>query len=240
MTDADEPTSDASTAEISTARTALTRLQDKGSDDRDALYRLLDEIHIGHFAILASHGPVVLPTMVARDGDWILTHGSTGSVWMRLLASGAATSLAVSAYDGIVVARSAFESSMLYRSCVLFGSCEVVDAPEDKLHALDVMTDAVLPGRSSEIRRPLTKELAATLVLRMPIQQWSLKISQKWPDDPEDDIAGDAWAGVIGARTSYDQPRPAPNLRDDIALPSSVQQVAMNSVTSSWDGSLLR
>lgn len=203
-------------------RTEITRLPEKASTDRRALDALLDASRVGHFALTAEHGPVVIPTAVARDGDRVLAHGSTGSRWMRLLADGAPTCLAVTAVDGLVVARSAFESSMHYRSAVLFGSCtRVPDA--DKAAALDVITEHLIPGRVGELRRPTTKELGATLVLALPIEEWSLKASAKWPEDLDDDIAGDAWAGVVPVVTGFGDARPAPDLRAGIPLPASVR-----------------
>lgn len=204
------------------ARTELTRLREKGSTDRRALDALLDTVHVGHFALVdADANPRVLPTAVVRDGDTVLAHGSTGSPWLRRLAEGVPTCLAVTAADGLVVARSAFESSIHYRSAVLYGSCTALDAAA-KSRALDLVTEALLPGRAAEIRRPHDRELAATLVLALPIEQWSLKISAGWPDDPDDDVAGDAWAGVVPIVTTYGAPRAAPDLRAGIAVPSSV------------------
>jgi nitroimidazol reductase NimA-like FMN-containing flavoprotein (pyridoxamine 5'-phosphate oxidase superfamily) len=206
------------------ATTRITRIPEKASFERRELDRLLDTVHIGHFALVDDGQPVVLPTAVVRDGDQILIHGSTGSPWMRLLAAGAPTSLAVTAFDGLVIARSAFESSMLYRSAVLFGTCTPV-ALEHKRAALDVITEALLPGRIAEVREPTAKELAATLVLALPIEQWSLKISADWPDDPASDVAGDAWAGVVPARISYGEPVPAPDLRPGIPMAASVRRL---------------
>ena len=158
----------------------------------------------------------MIPTAIVRDGDRVLAHGSTGSRWMRALAAGAPTCLAVTALDGVVVARSAFESSLHYRSAVLFGACAPL--PDDeKEAALDLVTDALIPGRVAEIRRPTRRELEATLVLALPIAEWSLKVSDGWPDDPPEDVAGDAWAGVLPMLTGYGRPVPAPDLRDGIS-----------------------
>ncbi|HEY3630121.1 MAG TPA: pyridoxamine 5'-phosphate oxidase family protein [Jatrophihabitantaceae bacterium] len=208
------------------SRTTITRLADKASNDRAELDQLLDTVHIGHFAIVDADGhPVVLPTATVRDGDRVLVHGSTGSTWLRRLATGEPTSLAVTSFDGLVVARSAFESSMRYRSAVLFGQCTVITDSADKLRALDLITDGLIPGRSQEIRPSTTKELAAVLVLALPIEQWSLKVSEGWPDDPADDVAGPAWAGVLPVLQSYDHPLPAPDLRAGIDLPESVREL---------------
>jgi nitroimidazol reductase NimA-like FMN-containing flavoprotein (pyridoxamine 5'-phosphate oxidase superfamily) len=206
-------------------RTRITRLREKGREDRDQLDVLLDSARVGHFALAADHGPVVVPTAIVRDGDRVLAHGSTGSRWMRRLATGAPTCLAVTALTGLVVARSAFESSMRYRSAVLFGSCTPVDGA-DKERALDTITEALLPGRTAEVRRPNARELAATLVLALPIREWSLKVSEKWPEDPPEDVAGTAWAGVLPLVAGYGAPLPAPDLRAGIPVPASVQLLA--------------
>jgi hypothetical protein len=212
-----------------TPRTRITRLPEKARFDRVELDRLLDDVHVCHVALVAEAGPVVVPSASARDRDRLLVHGSTGSRWMRLLAGGTPVSIAVTAFGGMVVARSAFESSMLYRSAVLFGTLTPV-VGTGKRRALDILTNALLPGRVDEIRPPSRKELAATLVLAMPIETWSLKISDKWPEDLDEDIDGNAWAGVVAARVVYDEPLPAPDLRDGIAMPPSVRRFAGSAV----------
>ena len=207
---------------MTTPRTRITRLREKERADRAALDALLDSTVVGHFALAdPERGPVVIPSAIVRDGDRVLAHGSTGSRWMRALAAGTPTCLAVTALDGVVVARSAFESSLHYRSAVLFGVC--VPLPdEQKSAALDLVTEALIPGRVAEIRRPSRRELEATLVLALPIVEWSLKVSDGWPDDPPEDIAGDAWGGVVPMLTGYGAPVPAPDLRAGISVPASV------------------
>ncbi|MGC4110602.1 MAG: pyridoxamine 5'-phosphate oxidase family protein [Nocardioides sp.] len=201
------------------------RLPEKASSDRADLDALLDTARVGHFAVVADDGtPAVIPTMVVRDGDRVLAHGSTGSRWMRRLATGAPTALGVTAYDGVVVARSAFESSIRYRSAVLFGRCTPVD--HDKERFLDLVTEALIPGRSAEVRRPTKAELAATLVLALPIDDWSLKVSAGWPEDEDDDVAGPAWAGVVPVTEVYGNALPAPDLRDGIEVPPSVRNLS--------------
>jgi nitroimidazol reductase NimA-like FMN-containing flavoprotein (pyridoxamine 5'-phosphate oxidase superfamily) len=208
---------------MSEPRTQITRLRTKARTERAALDALLDSTRVGHFGLVDAHGrPVVIPTAIVRDRDRVLAHGSTGSPWMRTLAEGAPTCLAVTALDGLVVARSAFESSLHYRSAVLFGACTPVPVDE-KAAALDLVTEALLPGRAAEIRRPTPRELDATLVLVLPIAEWSLKVSDDWPDDPPEDVAGDAWAGVLPMTNGYAAPIPAPDLRAGINLPASVQ-----------------
>jgi nitroimidazol reductase NimA-like FMN-containing flavoprotein (pyridoxamine 5'-phosphate oxidase superfamily) len=206
-------------------KTQITRLPEKQRSERTELDALLDATRVGHFALVDHAGhPVVIPTAIVRDCDHVLAHGSTGSRWMRMLATGVPTCLAVTLLDGLVVARSAFESSLHYRSAVLFGQCAPIDA-DQKAGALDLITEALLPGRRDEIRRPTARELAATLVVALPIAEWSLKVSEGWPEDPPEDVAGDAWAGVVPIVTSYGAPLTAPDLRPGIEVPASVLQL---------------
>jgi nitroimidazol reductase NimA-like FMN-containing flavoprotein (pyridoxamine 5'-phosphate oxidase superfamily) len=174
---------------------------------------------------------VIFPTGFARIGDELVIHGSTGSPWMRALAAGAAAAVSVTGLDGVVVARSSFESSFQYRSATVFGVFELIPEAE-KLGYLDAVTEKFIPGRVAELRPSTRKELAATLALRMPIDadSWSLKISDGWPEDPEGDVAGDAWAGVVPMTVNYGDPRPAPDLTPGIELPASVR--AMTGGTS--------
>jgi nitroimidazol reductase NimA-like FMN-containing flavoprotein (pyridoxamine 5'-phosphate oxidase superfamily) len=204
--------------------TELTRLRRKAVTDRAELDRLLDEVLLAHVGLTDGSGnPVVIPTGLARDGDSILVHGSTGSGWMRRLAAGTPACVTVTDLTGIVVARSSFESSFWYRSAVLFGAFARVAKP-GLPRALDRLTEHFLPGRTAEIRRPASRELAATMVLRMPIDNWSLKISEGWPEDDEQDLAGDAWAGVIPLNSwTAGGPLPAPDLRAGIPVPASVR-----------------
>jgi nitroimidazol reductase NimA-like FMN-containing flavoprotein (pyridoxamine 5'-phosphate oxidase superfamily) len=208
---------------MSRPRTEITRLREKARTDRAELDALLDSARVGHFGLVDDAGrPVVLPTAIARDGDRVLVHGSTGSHWMRTLAEGGPTCMAVTELDGLVIARSAFESSMHYRSAVLFGTCTPLPRAEVE-GALDLITETLLPGRSQEVRRPSRRELEATLVLALPIAEWSLKVSDSWPEDPPEDVAGDAWAGVVPIVRGYGLPSPAPDLRPGIEIPPSVQ-----------------
>jgi uncharacterized protein len=207
---------------VTTERTTITRLRKKARSERSELDALLDSTRVGHFGLTDAAGrPMVIPTAVVRDGDRVLAHGSTGSPWMRALAAGAPTCLAVTALDGLVVARSAFESSLHYRSAVIFGECVVLGVDERE-SALDLITEALLPGRSGELRRPTPRELDATQVLALPIVEWSVKVSDGWPDDPPEDVAGDAWAGVVPMVTGHAAPLRAPDLRSGIPLPPSV------------------
>ena len=204
-------------------RTTPTRLTDKFVDaDVVQLEKLVRDAVVGHFAFVVDGQPRVMPIAIVADGASILLHGSTGSSWLRALAAGIPVALSITAVDGLVVARSAFESSMHYRSAVLFGSCSVVEKSE-KSEILDRVTNALIPGRGDEVRPHAPKELAATLMLRMSIDEWTLKVSDGWPEDEESDVAGDSWAGVLPIATRYTEALPAPDLREGIPVPPSVQ-----------------
>jgi len=194
--------------------------------DLAALAALVRDARVGHFAFVEDGEPRVLPIAIVAEGAHILLHGSTGSHWLRLLATGIPVALSVTAIDALVVARSAFESSMNYRSAVLFGTCAPVgDNPVDTVAALDLVTEGLIPGRVAELRPHTAKELAATLVLRMTVSEWTLKVSEGWPEDGPADVAGQAWAGTLPLRTGYERAIPAPDLAAGILLPGSVRNL---------------
>jgi len=209
---------------VTTPLTRITRISEKQDTSRVRLDELLDSTPLATVALVRDGHPVIFPTGFVRIGDDLVIHGSTGSPWMRALAGGAPAAVSVTTLDGVVVARSSFESSFQYRSAAVFGVFEQI--PEaDKLGYLDAVTEKFIPGRVAELRQSTRKELAATLALRMPIgaDSWSLKISDGWPEDPEEDVAGDAWAGVVPMTVNYGEPQSAPDLTPGIALPGSVR-----------------
>ncbi|MFI1579529.1 pyridoxamine 5'-phosphate oxidase family protein [Embleya sp. NPDC020630] len=203
----------------STPRTRIRRLPDHAARDRAALHAVLDAGLVAHLAITGEDGqPFVLPVAYARDGERVLIHGSTGSRLFRGLAAGAPTCLTVTLLDGLVLARSAFESSMNYRSAMVLGSCTVLpDA--DKVAALDLLTDRLLPGRRGDLRPHSTRELAATLVLALSLDEASVKISAGPPDDDEADLDTPIWAGTVPITEHFGTPVPAPDLRFDLPAP---------------------
>ena len=207
--------------------TRISRLSEKQDSSRRALDALLDSTPLATIALVRDGHPVIFPTGFARVGDDLVIHGSTGSPWLRALATGVPAAVSVTTLDGVIVARSAFESSFRYRSAAIFGVFEPVpDA--DKVKLLEFLTDSFIPGRVAELRESNRKELAATLALKLPIAQdnWSLKVSAGWPEDPEEDVVGDAWAGVVPMAVTYGEPAAAPDLRSGIALPASVRTLA--------------
>ena len=154
---------------------------------------------------------MAIPVAYARDGDCVLFHGSTASRLFRLCAAGAPVCLTVTLLDGLVLARSAFESSMNYRSAMVLGHCSVLHGSM-KLAALERISDHLMPGRWPEIRHPSVQELRATAVLELPLDECSVKISDGGPDDPEEDIPIPVWAGVLPLSEAWGSPLPAADL----------------------------
>ncbi len=211
--------------------TAVSRLAELQSTSRRQLDDLLDSTPLATVALVRDGHPVALPIGFARIDDEVVIHGSTGSPWLSALAGGAPAAVSVTTLDGVVVARSGFESSFHYRSAVLFGTFEMVT--DDKVRYLETLTDTFIPGRVAELRASTRKELAATVVLRLPIgpDNWSLKISDGWPEDPESDVAAGGWAGVVPISTSYGTPLRAPDCEESIPVAASVRALT-GSVTN--------
>lgn len=203
------------------ARTRVRRLPGKQVDDRSALDALLARALVGHAAVVQDGQPFVLPVAVAPDGDRVLCHGSTASRLFRSLADGAPTCLTITIVDGLVLARSQFESSMHYRSAVVLGRCTVL-AGDDKARALHVLTEHLMPGRAVDARPPSSRELAATTVLALPLDEWSLKVSDAPPEDDPTDLDRQVWAGTVALQHVWGTVTPAPDLVGDHPVPAYV------------------
>jgi len=214
--------------------TRVRRLPEKQVRDRSTLDAVLDATLAAHVGFVDDPGlggwprPVVVPMGIARDRDDLLVHGSTASRAVRALAAGKPVCVTATVLDGIVVARSQFESSMQYRCAMVFGSFEVLHG-RAKARGLAVLAQRLLPGVTGQ-REPSDKELAATAVLSLPIvdgwpgqaTNWSLKISADGPDDKADDRELPVWAGVVPLRHSWGEPRPAADLQDGIGVPQAI------------------
>jgi len=205
------------------ATTKLTRQRQRARHDRLALDALLDGERVGHVGVVIDGGPLVIPTLIARDGDRVLLHGSVGSGWMRAAARGAGIALEVTRVEGIIVARSGFHSSIRYRSCVLFGVASRLRDEAELARALDMLVDRIVPGRTGEVRRPTRAEIRQTMVLALPIERWSLKVSDGWPSDEPTDLGTPVWAGVIGVKEAMGPVLDAPDLAQGIERPASVR-----------------
>lgn len=204
-----------------TARTVPTRAADRVTYDRDAVHAVLDEALVCHVGFVVDGAPVVLPHVHARVGRSLYLHGSTGARALR--AGGLDVCVTVTLLDGLVLARSAFHHSVNYRSVVAHGRAVPVTDPAERDTALAALVDAGVPGRSGQTRGPDRKEHAATAVLRLDLQEVSLKArGHSAVDDPED-VDGPYWAGVVPLRLVAGDPEPAPDLREGVAVPEEVR-----------------
>jgi len=179
------------------ARTRLVREAGRAVYDRAAAYKILDEGFICHVGFVVEGQPFVIPTGYGRVGDSLYIHGSAASRMLRRVDEGVAVCVTVTLLDGLVLARSIFNHSMNYRSVVILGTAIAVTDANEKLEALRLLSEHILPGRWAESRQPNEKELRATLVMRLPIEEFSAKVRQGPPIDDEEDYAFSTWAGVI-------------------------------------------
>jgi uncharacterized protein len=206
-----------------TERTQVHRLPKRGVYDREAVYRILDEGLVCHVGFVAEGKPVVIPTGYGRKDGTLYIHGSTASRMFRALGKGADVCVTVTLVDGLVLARSAFHHSMNYRSVVIFGSATVLDDPAAKREAMRVFTEHVAPGRWNDVRQPTEKELQATTVLALPLDEVSAKVRTGGPIDDEEDYALSMWAGVLPLDLTPKSPIPDDRLPREIAVPDYVR-----------------
>jgi len=191
----------------------------RGDFDRATIDAILDEGLVAHVGIVHEDGPVVIPTAYGRAGDELLLHGAIRNRVFASMAAGAEACVEVTLIDGLVLARSAFHHSVNYRSVVIYGRARVVEGVAAKTDALHTIVDRIVPGRWADVRQPNDEELAATLVLALPITEASAKVRTGPPVDDEADYALDAWAGVIPLRVEVGEPEPDPRLAAGTAVP---------------------
>ncbi|MET8954894.1 pyridoxamine 5'-phosphate oxidase family protein [Streptomyces sp. NPDC004393] len=205
-----------------TDRTVPTRSPQRASYDKDLVHAILDEGYVCHLGFVRDGAPVVLPTLYGRIGERLYVHGSTGSRPMRMSDAsdpGLAVCLTVTHVDGLVLARSAFHHSINYRSVVVHGIAHQVTDPAERQTALDALVDQVVPGRSRDSRPADKKELAATAVIRLDLDEVSAKVRTGGVSDEPEDLALPHWAGVIPVRKEYGAPQADADLAPGIALP---------------------
>jgi uncharacterized protein len=207
-----------------TDRTTLRRHPERGSFDRAAANAVLDEALVAHVGFDAGHGPLVLPMTYGRIGNRLYLHGAVGNAMLRG-ATSAPVCVTVTLLHGLVLARSAYHHSMNYRCVVLLGVAEKVEDPDEARAALDAIVDHVVPGRTAEARPPSAGELRATLVLRLEIDEGSVKVRAGGPMDEDDDLALGVWAGVVPVAAKLgppeqDRAQAATSELGDLAPPS--------------------
>ncbi|MTI21830.1 pyridoxamine 5'-phosphate oxidase family protein [Fulvivirga sp. RKSG066] len=205
------------------ARSKVKRVPKRGHYDKETVYSILDAGYLCHVGFTMGEQPFVIPTLYGRSGNKLYLHGAASSRMLRQTQQGIPICLTVTHVDGLVLARSAFHHSMNYRSVVVFGKARVVEEGE-KEHALYILSEQIIKGRWDEARKPNRKEMNATTVLAIEIDEASAKIRQGPPADDREDYDLDIWAGVIPIKPQIGDPEPDPALRAGIETPPSVKE----------------
>ncbi|WP_327405579.1 pyridoxamine 5'-phosphate oxidase family protein [Streptomyces sp. NBC_01288] len=206
-----------------TDRTVPTRSAERASYDKELVHAILDQAYVCHLGFVRDGMPIVLPTLYGRVGERLYVHGSTGARPLRMTGQadpGLPVCLTVTHVDGLVLARSAFHHSINYRSVVVHGIAHQVTDPEEKRTALDALVDHVVPGRSADSRPANKKELAATMVIRLDLDEVSAKLRTGGANDDPEDLDLPHWAGVVPLSPAYGAPLPNDDLAPGTELPS--------------------
>ncbi len=208
-----------------TPRTTLNRLRERGRMDRADLDAVIDAGLVCHLGVVIDSVPVVLPTGYGRIGADLFLHGSSANQSL-LAAAGQQVCVTITLLDGLVCARAVFHHSMNYRSAVIFGTARLVTDPEEKLAALEAVTNHLVPGRWEHARTPTRKELAATAVIALPLAEASVKMRSGGPKDDAEDYDSGIWAGVLPAALTFGPAEPDPALIGDVPVPGHIAALA--------------
>lgn len=200
----------------------VRRHPERARYDRETVHAILDEALFCHVAFVKDGDPLVLPTIHVRMDDTLYLHGAPAAGLLQAASEGIRLCVAVTLLDGIVLARSAYDHSMNYRSVVVFGRGREVTDRDEKARVFDALVEHVLSGRSKEARRPSDVEIRATRLVKVPIEEASAKIRTGPPKDGTDDLALPIWAGVVPIRLKRGDPIPDPLLDPAIPLPRSL------------------
>jgi uncharacterized protein len=207
-----------------TKRTELGRFPARGSHDWETIKQILDTGFLAHVGFCVNGQPFVIPTLYGRDGESLYLHGSAASRMLGELETGILACVSVTLVDGLVLARSAFDHSMNYRSVVAFGTARKVAEPEYKLKALRVISEHLIAGRWEDVREPSQKELKATTVLEFSIEEASSKVRSGPPLDDESDYGLPVWAGVLPLEIKSRPPVPDDRLIEGVTVPDYVRR----------------
>ncbi len=205
-----------------TPRTRVVREPERGVYDRATAYEILDEGFLCHVGFSVDGQPYVIPTSYGREGAKLYIHGSAASRMLRRMKEGVQVCVTVTLLDGLVLARSIFNHSMNYRSVVVLGKATLVDDPAEKLAALKLLSEHIIPGRWDDVRQPNEREMKATSVLRVPIEEFSAKVRQGPAVDDAEDMSFPTWAGVVPLEMKVGEPIRDEKLGPARALPGYV------------------
>ncbi len=207
-----------------TERTRLRRRHHRGHFDRATIYEILDSTPLCHFGYNLDGAPQVTPTLHWREGDHIYWHGSSASRALKA-AIGSPVCLTVTQMDGLILARSAFHHSVNFRSVMIYGTPVATTDPDEKMQKFKNLIEHLYPSRWDSLRPVLDKEVKATAILSMPIDEASAKIKNDMPVDDEEDYDLPIWAGVVPVTTGLGAPIPDPRNLDSIEQPEGLDQI---------------
>ncbi len=205
-----------------TKRTRVRRKPARGSYERQEVHKILDQALVCHVAFVVDGHPFAMPTIHARRDETLYLHGSNGSRMLRVAGAGEPLCVTATIVDGIVLARSAFHHSLNYRSAVVLGAGRVVADAEEKRLALEAVVEHIMPSRTADARGPSKKELKATTVVAIPLEEASAKVRTGPPVDDDEDLSLPVWAGVLPLSLQHGAPTPDPELVESIELPGYV------------------
>jgi len=201
------------------ARTSVMRHPERGAYDRSTIFAILDDGFLCHAGFVHEDQPFVIPTLYCRVGDTLYLHGSPLSRMIGCLGDGIPLCITVTLLDGIVLARSAFASSVNYRSVIVLGQGRAVTDSDEKQRAMQALVEQVVPGRSGDAREPNPRELAATAVIAVSLDEASAKVRSGPPKDAAADLELSVWAGEVPLHLVMGQPIPDPELAPAIPVP---------------------
>ena len=210
---------------MKTDKTKVKRIPKRGFYDKETIFRILDNDFVCQIGFVYNNYPVVIPTIYGRKGDVLFFHGASVSRMLQTMEKGVAISLNVTKTKGLVLARSAFHHSLNYESVTVFGNATLVENNNEKLEALKIISDQIIPERWEEVRAPNKKELNITKILKLEINEASAKIRDEGAGDEKEDYKLDIWAGILPIEKKYGKPIADEKLTEGILLPNSIKKL---------------
>lgn len=204
---------------MQTPHTTPSRLAKRAQYDAATIHPILDEALFCTVSFAVDGQPMAIPTAFARQNDTLYIHGSVGSHFIRAIEHGAPVCITVMLADGMVLAKSAFNHSVNYRSVIIFANAEKVNDEAEKMNALALITDHLIPGRWDDLRPTTDSEMRKTTVLRFSLDEASAKLRTGGPNDEPEDMDLPTWSGVIPLQTVRLAPMPREDEEKDIPLP---------------------
>lgn len=220
-----QTTSSATASTAPTERSRVRRVAENARYDADSLHAIIDAAYLCQIAFVDGKGVHCIPTACWREGEHLYVHGSNGGRLIKLLAQGQQTCVSITLLDGLVLARAAFNHSMNYRSCVIYGQFEALTEDADKRASMDAFMNKIAPGRQHQARPGNDKEFAATTILRIALTEAACKVRSGPPQDDAEDMDLQVWAGELPFVAQW-QAAPIADALNQAQTPDYVRQWA--------------